>query len=103
MFAYVFQIDCMKNSYISYRGDTVDYSAPFSQVKKLYRAIRSPLFIHARTRQWCRVDMTTVYHRDPTSPSGKIAVAGGHDPLVSKILQRCKQTSPLSPTEMLGA
>jgi hypothetical protein len=91
----------LKFSYVSYSNHTIDVSMRFSQLKALFKAIRDPKYIHSRTRQWCMQDSASIYHRDSTSPSGKIWVAGGADPIVAAILRRCSKTSPLSPTEML--
>lgn len=87
--------------YTSYSRDRIVEDLRFSQVKSIVLAVRSPNYIHSRTRQWCRQDCTSVYHKDPTSPSGKRLAAGGPDVLVTEILRRHRKTSPLSPTEML--
>lgn len=87
--------------YTSYSRDRIVQDLPFSQVKKAIQAIRSPNYIHSRTRQWCRQDCTSIYHKDAASPSGKMLAAGGPDVLIAEILKRNRQTSPLSPTEML--
>jgi hypothetical protein len=89
--------------YISYSRDRIVEDLRFSQVKQIVQAVRSPNYIHSRTRRWCRHDCTSVYHKDPSSPSLKRLAAGGPDVLVAEILRRHRKTSPLSPTEMLGA
>lgn len=87
--------------YTSYSHDRIVEDLPFSAVKKAIQAVRSPQYIHSRTRFWCRHDCTSIYHKDAQSPSGKMLVAGGPDVLIAEILKRNRQTSPLSPTEML--
>lgn len=87
--------------YISYSRDRIVQEIPYSQVKQIIRAVQSPDYIHSRTRQWCRQDCTTVYHKSSQSPSGKLMAAAGPDCLVNAILKRNRKTSPLSPTEML--
>lgn len=87
--------------YVSYSRDRIVKDLRFSQVKGIVLAVRSPNYIHSRTRQWCRQDCTSVYHRDSTSPSGKRLAASGPDVLVAEILRRNRKTSPLSPAEML--
>jgi hypothetical protein len=89
--------------YTSYSQDRIVEDFRFSQVKQIIQAVRSPSYIHSRTRQWCRQDCTSVYHKDSSSPSGKMLAAGGPDVLVAEILRRHRKASPLSPTEMLGA
>lgn len=88
-------------SYTSYSHDKIEETLSFSTVKRLVQAVRSPNYIHSRTRRWCRHDCASIYHRDSSSPSGKMLAAGGPDVLVSEILRRNRKTSPLSPTEML--
>jgi hypothetical protein len=92
----------IKFKYQGYSGREIEVTAKYSEAKNLIKAARDPKFIHARCRNWCHANMTTIYHRDPSSPSGKIAAAGHHDPLVSAILERQNRTSPLSPTEGLN-
>lgn len=87
--------------YTSYSRDRIVKDYKFSQVKAIINAVRSPKYIHSRTRQWCRHDVTSIYHKDSNSPSGKMLAAGGSDALVAEILKRNRKTSPLSPTEML--
>lgn len=89
--------------YTSYSRDRIVEDLPYSAVKKLIRAVRSPNYIHSRTRYFCRQDCASVYHQDAKSPSGKMLAAGGPDVLVAEVLKRNRKTSPLSPTEMLGA
>ncbi len=86
-------------SYRSYSGDNIPVSVTLAQAKELFRAIRSPRFSHARTRNFCRQDCTSVYHYDTSSPSGFLIAGGNAGPLVEAILERCKRTSSLSPTE----
>lgn len=62
-------------------------------------AVRSPLFSHARTKRWCGVEVTYLYHRDPESPSGVRLAACGRADEVDPVLRAFRSTSPLSPTE----
>lgn len=61
-------------------------------------AIHHPNFSHARQGTGCWRDQVWVYHRDPESPSGVLAVAAGPSAEVGPILRE-RGTSPLSPTE----
>lgn len=88
-------------SYRSYSGHLIEGETSLSDLRKIFRAIRSPRYTHSRTRQWCMQDVCSIYHRDSSSPSGKILAASGPDCVVNTVLSRCKKTSPLSPTEML--
>lgn len=91
----------VKVSYMSYSHDQITQAYPFSVIKQFILAVRSAKYIHSRTRFWCRHNVTTIYHKDSASPSGKIAIIGGPDVLIAEILRRQRKTSPLSPTEML--
>lgn len=73
----------------------------FGEIRAAIRAARSPNFIHARSRSWGGQWIAYFYHRDPTSPSGKIMAAGIDDATGTEILRRAGRTSPLSPTEGL--
>jgi hypothetical protein len=62
-------------------------------------AIESPLFIHARQGKGLWRDIVYIYHKDSTSPSGKILAASGTSAEVDPILAEVKRTSALSPDE----
>lgn len=70
-------------------------------------AIASPQFTHARARpaghdrEGRQTYSVTIYHRDPESPSGVRAVAGGPDRVVDPLLRDLRGTGALSPTEGL--
>jgi len=80
----------------------IENEIKLSHLKQLIRDIRSPLFTHARTRNWCGAEIATIYHRAGSSPSGVLGQSGGDDSLVAFLLRRYKRTSPLSPTEGLN-
>lgn len=88
-------------AYCGYDG-TQQKEISLARVKALIRAIKSPNYSHARTRFWCGQTMTTIYHRDKTSPSGVLSHDGADDAVVSFLLRRYRNNSPLSPTEGLG-
>lgn len=87
--------------YPSYREGRIVQDLPYSAVKKIVEAVRSPNYIHSRTRYWCGHIVASVYHKDQASPSSKMLAAGGPDVLVAEVLRRNRKTSPLGPTEML--
>jgi hypothetical protein len=89
-------------AWCGYKG-TQEKTISMSKLKALIRAIRSPHFTHARTRRWCGQEIASIYHRDPKSPCGVLLQIGGDDAVVSFLLRRYKNTSPLSPTEGLCA
>lgn len=71
-------------------------------------ALLDPKCTHTRSRNWCGVEVISIYHRDPTSPSGVIKAAGldaarfeiVYKELIAQGLISSSK-SPLSPTEML--
>jgi hypothetical protein len=69
-----------------------------TDLKRIVRAIRSPKYTHSRFRAFCG-GMTSIYHRDPTSPSGVLKVAAGRPALVDPLIRKYRDNSPLSPTE----
>lgn len=77
-------------------------SISFSRAKQIINAVKSPLYAYSRTRSRMGYEAAAIYHRDPKSPSGVLLTTYGPDALVTEILRRSGQTSPLSPTEMLG-
>jgi hypothetical protein len=90
-------------TYRGHRGDEPETeTVTLTDLKRIVRAIKSPNFMHARHRNWCG-GVVTIYHRDTTSPSGVIGVAGGRPDLVDPLIRKYRDTSPLSPTEGLCA
>lgn len=93
----------LKFTYSGWRGDEpATETVTLTDLKKIVRAIKSPHFQHARQRNWCG-GVVTIYHRDPSSPSGVRGVAGGRPDLVDPLIRKYRDTSPLSPTEGLCA
>lgn len=89
--------------YINRRtGQTETETLSFSRVKQIIRAVKSEFYAYSRTRERIGYEATAIYHRRPDSPSGVTVATFGPDALVTEILRRNKQTSPLSPTEMQG-
>lgn len=71
------------------------------QLKQIIRSIKSPNYSHSRYRSWCGFGVTSIYHRNRTSPSGVLLEAGAADEIVSPLLRKYRNNSPLSPTEGL--
>jgi hypothetical protein len=81
--------------FASWKGERkmVTENVILSELKKLVRAIKSSDFSHVRTRGWCGFDMTSIYHRDRTSPTGVLLNAGGHYELVKAFLLRFRPSA----------
>lgn len=64
-------------------------------------AIKSPKFSHSRAGNGCWRNVRWIYHFDPLSPSGVKLAASGDASIVEPLLREFRNTSPLSPTELI--
>lgn len=89
--------------YSGLRGDeTIQQSVTMSQLKKFIYALKHPDYSHARCRSLCGVFITSIYHRNRTSPSGCLQASALADEIASPLIRKYRNNSPLSPTEGLG-
>ena len=80
---------------------TTTPTTPLTDADKLYALVCDPAYSHSRSRKWCGVWMTYIYHFDAASPSGVRMVGGDMEEKVSMVLVAARRSSALSPTEGL--
>lgn len=83
-----------------------DYAAALPGL--IREALLDQKFSHSRFRRWCGVGIVYIYHRDATSPSGVLLVAGAEESIFEAVYAEqiaCggirSSAAPLSPTEGL--
>ena len=69
------------------------------RLNAIREAIESPAYAYSRQRKVVCSETVTIYHRDPSSPSGVIAAISGTPEVVNPMLREIRNNSPLSPTE----
>lgn len=85
-------------------GDTWHELIPYARLRAMVASVKSPLFMHGRARSsLCGYPSVLVYHRDRTSPSGRILGGAGPSVIIDRLIRDYHKTSALSPTEHLCA
>lgn len=90
--------------YTNAYGDSYTETVDLKTFRDMVRAVRSPHFQLARARTSLSGYPTVlIYRRDANSPSGKRLDGAGPAVIVDRLLRKYRNTSALSPTELLTA